>query len=343
LAIGLVLTPERRLLLRPAFWVGAALAGAIALPSLVWQWIHGFPFLELAGAAKTKNADIALLPFLGNQVSVMNPALAPFWLTGLLAPFVVKPLEDLRFLIIGAAVANVGVMAAVALSAVAAPVALPLLSPPVLEAYMHRLRIAPQQQQRSFKGTKLPQVMADQLGWHDVVGPVETAWSRIPVSERATTAIKVENDGEAAALDLYGSGLPPALSGHNQYFLRGLRGQTPSEVLSIQDGLDALKRHCGQVTLLGATWSRYAVTFENGKVMALCRGLKTPLAELWPRLTSFSSQSLGSGRIVGRAAAAMRGQCIAFVRDRRAGHHVAVLAARSHPASHASRSLAPGG
>ncbi len=51
--------------------------------------------------------------------------------------------------------------------------------------------------------------MADQLGWHDFVGQVEAAWSRIPASERATTAIKVDQYGEAAALDLYGSGLPP--------------------------------------------------------------------------------------------------------------------------------------
>lgn len=35
LTIGLVLIPERRLLLRPAFWIGAALAAVIALPSFV--------------------------------------------------------------------------------------------------------------------------------------------------------------------------------------------------------------------------------------------------------------------------------------------------------------------
>ncbi|WP_216073874.1 hypothetical protein, partial [Acinetobacter baumannii] len=76
----------------------------------------------------------------------------------------------------------------------------------------------PQQQERSFKGTALPQLVADQLGWHDFAGQVEAAWNRIPVSERPITAIKVDNYGEAAALDLYGKGLPAALSGHNQYF-----------------------------------------------------------------------------------------------------------------------------
>ncbi|MFS3134007.1 glycosyltransferase family 39 protein [Gluconacetobacter sacchari] len=330
LIIGLVLTSERRLLLRPAFWTGAVLTAAIALPSFMWQAVHGFPFLELGAAAKAKNADIPLLPFIANQFFVMNPALTPLWITGLLAPFVAKPLKDLRFLVIGAAVVvvivrvghgkdyylaplypmlfvigavalaplartragrtatGVGAAAAVACSALAAPMALPILSPPVLEAYMHRIGASPQQQERSFKGTLLPQVMADQLGWHDFVGQVEAAWNRIPVSARAATAIKVDNYGEAAALDLYGKGLPPALSGHNQYFLWGLRGQKPIDVLSIQNNLAALRPYCRQVIQLGTTWSRYAMTFENGRVIALCRGVKPPLVTLWPSLKHYS-------------------------------------------------------
>ncbi|WP_204268088.1 hypothetical protein, partial [Escherichia coli] len=75
------------------------------------------------------------------------------------------------------------------------------------------------------------------LGWHDFAGQVEAAWNRIPVSERPITAIKVDNYGEAAALDLYGKGLPAALSGHNQYFLWGLRGQRPINLLSVQEKL----------------------------------------------------------------------------------------------------------
>lgn len=104
LTIGLVLTPERRLLLRPAFWIGAALAVVIALPSFMWQYLHGFPFLELGAAAKGKNADIPLLPFIANQIMVMNPAFAPLWITGLVAPFVEPRLRPLRFLVIGAVV-----------------------------------------------------------------------------------------------------------------------------------------------------------------------------------------------------------------------------------------------
>lgn len=330
LTAGLLLAPERRLLLRPAFWIGAALAAAIAASSFVWQLVHGFPFLELGAAAKAKNADIALLPFLGNQVLVMNPAFAPLWIAGLIAPFVVKPLKDLRFLVIAALVvvvivrlghgkdyylsplypmlfvigavalaplargvtgkvlAGAGITAALLFSALAAPMALPILPPPALTAYIERIGIAPQQQERSFKGTVLPQLFADQLGWHDFTLQVEAAWNRIPASERAVTGIKVDNYGEAAALDLYGKGLPPALSGHNQYFLWGLRGQNPRDLLVIQHDLAGLRPYCRQVTPLGTTWSRYAMAYENGKVIALCRGVTPPLATLWPQLKNYS-------------------------------------------------------
>jgi hypothetical protein len=154
--------------------------------------------------------------------------------------------------------------------------------------YMKRIGIAPQQQERSFKGTALPQVFADQLGWHDFTREVEAAWNRIPAAERAMTAIKVDNYGEAAALDLYARGLPPALSGHNQYFLWGLRGQKPRDVMVVQDDMEGLKPYCRQAIQLGTTWSPYAMAYENGKVIALCRGVTPSLATLWPETKNFS-------------------------------------------------------
>ncbi|WP_395397597.1 glycosyltransferase family 39 protein [Novosphingobium sp. BL-8A] len=330
LTIGLLLTPERRIVLRPAFWVGVALAAVIAAPSFVWQLLHGFPFLELGAAAKGKNVDVPLLPFLANQAFVMNPLFAPLCIAGLVAPFVVGRLKDLRFVAIaavvvviivrlghgkdyylaplypslfvigavalaplakggaGKAIAGIGIAAAIVISALITPLALPVLSPAALAAYMGRIGIAPQQQERSFKGTVLPQVFADQLGWHDFTAQVEAAWNRVPAALRAETGIKVDNYGEAAALDIYGKHLPPALTGHNQYFLWGLRGRNPRNLVVVQDDLDGLTPYCETVTLLGKTWSQYAMAYENGKVIALCEGVKPPLIQLWPELKNFS-------------------------------------------------------
>ena len=164
-----------------------------------------------------------------------------------------------------------------------------ILSPPALAAHIERIGFAPQQQEKSFKGTELPQLFADQLGWRDFTRQVAAAWRRIPAAERAHTGIKVDNYGEAAALDLYAGpqGLPPALTGHNQYFLWGLRGQSPRNLLVVQDEVADLRPYCRDVIVLGETWSRYAMAYENGKPIAWCRGLRVPLATLWPQLKAY--------------------------------------------------------
>lgn len=331
MVIGLLATPQRAVLGRRALWIAALAGGLIAAPSFVWQALNGFPFLELGAAARDKNVNVGLAPFLLNQVMVMNPAFAPLWLAGLVAPFVSARLRDLRFVPIACAVVfaivRLGhgkdyylaacypvlfVIGAVALaplctgtarkllagmfgvagltaSAFAAPLALPVLSPAQLEQWIERTGFAPQQQERNFSGTVLPQVFADQLGWRDFASQVAMAWSKVPAGDRAATAIMVENYGEAAALDIYAGprGLPPALSGHNQYFLWGLRGQHPTNLLVVHHALAEVRPFCAGVEVLGQTYSPRTMGYENGKAIALCRGLRQPLASLWPRVKSF--------------------------------------------------------
>jgi MFS family permease len=323
LTVGLLLTPQRRVLIRPALWLGLVLAGAIALPSFLWQMAHGFPFLELMDAAKDKNVDTPLGAFLLNQVFVMNPLLAPVWIAGLLGPFLVARLKDLRFLPIACVVVflltrlghgkdyylaafyptlfvlggytiaqwahrkvvMIGAGMAAMVSLLLSPIALPVLPPPLLVAYITRLGIAPQQQERSFRGTVLPQLFADQLGWHDFSAQVMAAWHRIPEDQRRQTGIKVDNYGEAASLDLYAGplGLPPVLSGHNQYFLWGLRGQNPTNLIVVQNHVERLRPYCRDTQVLGETFSPYAMASENGKVIAWCRGCAGRSSKCGPR------------------------------------------------------------
>ncbi len=331
LAVGLLATAERKLLARKDLWIGVGLAALIALPSLIWQAMHGFPFLELAAAAKYKNADVPPLAFMLNQVMVMNPLLAPVWLCGIAGPFLIERLRPVRFLAIGFVTCVILVMLthgkdyylaagypvmfitgavaiahwvkastaqlalagwavlAVAFSVWIAPMALPVLPVPALKTYIQHFPLKPQQQEKSFKGTLLPQVFADQLGWHDFAAQVGAAWAKIPPAERARTAIKVDNYGEAAALDLYGEpyGLPPALSGHNQYYLWGLRGQHPVNLLVVQDNPERLAPYCHQATVLGTTSSPDAMGYENGKAIAYCHGLTVDPQAIWPQLKMF--------------------------------------------------------
>ncbi|HEX7799030.1 MAG TPA: glycosyltransferase family 39 protein, partial [Asticcacaulis sp.] len=329
LLTGLVLTPQRRIFREKALWLGAALAALIGLPSLIWQAAHGWPFLELAAAARDKNVATPPLAFLLNQLLIMNPFLAPLWIAGVVAPFTIAALKPVRFLalafttcfllillthgkdyyiaaaypvmfVIGAvawahwmkavkarAALAVWLAPAAAFSAAAAPLALPVLSVPALRAYMQRLPVKPQQQEKSFKGTLLPQVFADQLGWRDFTAQVGASWRQIPPAERARTAIKVDNYGEASALDVYGKayGLPPALSGHNQYYLWSLSylsAQHPVNALVVQNHPERLYPYCVHTTIYRTTFSPDAMHSENGKVIAFCQGLKVDLARIWP-------------------------------------------------------------
>lgn len=61
-----------------------------------------------------------------------------------------------------AAVTGAGMAAFVSL--VLSGIALPVLPPPLLVAYITRLDIAPQQRERSIRGTVMPQLFADHLG-----------------------------------------------------------------------------------------------------------------------------------------------------------------------------------
>jgi 4-amino-4-deoxy-L-arabinose transferase-like glycosyltransferase len=325
LALGLAFSAERRLFAVRDLWIGVAVAAAIALPSLVWQTQHGWPFVTLLHNAGLKDAAVKPAAYLLNQIGVMNPLAAPLWIAGLLAPWFLSELRAARFITIAYVVTTCATIAGggkdyylapaypalFALGAVAAerlirpsairvawcaamlvvaallaPLALPLLPPATLIAYESRLHLAPQQQERGDAGDALPSTFADMLGWHDFVRETATAYAALAPADRAATSILVDNYGEAAAIDVYGPayGLPPALSGHNQYGLWGLRGQTPRNVLRVQEHPERLRPYCAQMRVLALTSSTYARAFENGKAIAFCRGIHPPLAQLWPDL-----------------------------------------------------------
>jgi len=325
LALALAVFPERRLFRYRELWLGLGIAVVLAAPSVVWQALHGFPFVELVRNAHYKDLVVPPLPFVANQIVVFNPLFAPIWLAGLIAPFARRDLRAMRFVAVAFAIAavatvvghgkdyylapayppllaiggvalerlvrnvvlRIGYLAvAVALSVIIAPLALPILSPARLVAHEQHLHVTAHAQERGDAGDAIPPTLADMLGWHDFVRQVGVAYDSLPPNERARTSIVADNYGEAAALDVYGSayGLPPALSGHNEYFLWGLRGQDPVNILRVQNQPEALRPYCASMTVLGTTESPYARGFENGKTIAFCRGLHPSLSTLWPDL-----------------------------------------------------------
>jgi 4-amino-4-deoxy-L-arabinose transferase-like glycosyltransferase len=100
LAFGLLLTPERRML--KTWWAaaGAAIAFGLFLPNLLWLIGHDFPFLAFERLQRLSGDRILRSPlaFIGDQIVIMNPLLAPLWGGGLVWLLISQTLRRYRFL-----------------------------------------------------------------------------------------------------------------------------------------------------------------------------------------------------------------------------------------------------
>lgn len=100
LLLGLVLTPERRLLGTVWFPVAVAITLALVSPYLTWQAVHHWPtwvFLH-HGEIQGKKIILSPLGFLWAQISQMEPVTALLWIPGLIALLRGSRLPRLRWI-----------------------------------------------------------------------------------------------------------------------------------------------------------------------------------------------------------------------------------------------------
>ena len=111
----------------------------------------------------------------------------------------------------------------------------------------------------------------------------------LPPADRTRAAIVASNYGEAAAIDVYGRDLPPALSEQNQDFLWGTHGFDGSVVIAINGRPRRWARFCRSLAVAGYFGSQYAMPYENHRPIMICRDLETPLPVAWPRLKRYGT------------------------------------------------------
>jgi hypothetical protein len=165
-----------------------------------------------------------------------------------------------------------------------APTGLPALRPEDYVKYQSALHLAPPDLETSTSG-KLPQLYADRFGWPEMARAAAEVYDGLTPEEQEVTAIFAENYGEAGAIDLYGPalGLPKAISGHLNYWYWGPRGYTGEIVIGVGVDLQETRPLFESCEVKARTSNPWSMPRERFAIY-LCRGLKVPLAELWPEV-----------------------------------------------------------
>jgi len=272
-------------------------------------------------AAQTKNVPLPPLAFFEAQAIMLNPVTVPLWLAGLAAFAIWRPLADLRGVAVAFAALIAAMLAlhgrdyyiagaypllfaggGVAVEAwvgsraarwtyvsvvvlqglVGAPFALPVLPIERFAAYQDFLGVAPQSSENRALG-RLPQYYADMFGWRELADRVRAVYESLSPEEQAKAVFLARNYGEAAAIDVFGETmhLPPAISGHNNYFLWGPRGHDGSVVIRMGGNRDQLLKAYASVEPAGRIEHPWAMPDETGVPLWICRGRKVPFDADW--------------------------------------------------------------
>jgi hypothetical protein len=245
LLLGLLLSPQRRILWSKDCAAGVALLILVALPNFLWQWTHHFPTYELLNnvAHSDKNIQLPPLAFLREQASMLLVIAAPLWIGGLAwlgfarksRPWRFVALTYLPFLAmmmamhakdyyVGPIYPVLFAAGAVALGGLTRRSWPPVVYTAMLGYLLFRatapimLTILPPEKYTActarFGANKvnsekftspLPQYLSDRFGWPQMVEGFAARYNALPPDVRARTAIFCGNYGEASAVNVLGA------------------------------------------------------------------------------------------------------------------------------------------
>lgn len=176
------------------------------------------------------------------------------------------------------------------------PDVLPILPEDTYVAYAaqrsHLLHAPPDRARRALETENgrdqnlLPGDWADMHGWPEMAAAAKRAYDSLSAAERKDAVVFAGNYGEASAVEFFAPGVP-VISEHNQYWLWGPGGHSGTILIQINGTCfksDGLYRSRTRVATLR---DRYAIAYENGIPLWMCRRPQRSLATIWPELKSF--------------------------------------------------------
>ena len=118
---------------------------------------------------------------------------------------------------------------------------------------------------------------------------VQAAHATLSEEERTRAGVFGSSYGDTAAVNFFGrdAGLPPAIGGHNNYWLWGPRGLSGDVMIVIAPSDSELIELFERVERVAGVDCRYCMPYMRRLSVYVCRGLRLPLAEVWPRLKRY--------------------------------------------------------
>jgi len=176
----------------------------------------------------------------------------------------------------------------VVLGALAAPLTLPILPVDVFIRYQKAIGLTPSAGEHQTLGV-LPQYYADMFGWREMAEKVAAVYWSLPPQDRSRAVFYGENYGEAAAIDVFGRrlGLPPAISGHNSYYMWGPRGHDGSVMIIVGGSTKHYADLFRSFEIDGRIATLYGMPYETDMPIYVLRGMKMPLQDYWPKAKNY--------------------------------------------------------
>jgi 4-amino-4-deoxy-L-arabinose transferase-like glycosyltransferase len=172
-----------------------------------------------------------------------------------------------------------------------APLAMPVLPPATWVRYYGYLGGDAGAQQAQHETGVLPQWLADRFGWPEMTATVAQVYRSLPADERAKACILTVNYGEASALNFYGPRelLPPAISGHNSYYLWGMGHCTGQVLITIGFEKSDLEQTYRGVKQAATTHCTYCMPEEDNLPIYVATQPKDgTLSGAWQRIKHFN-------------------------------------------------------
>jgi hypothetical protein len=118
---------------------------------------------------------------------------------------------------------------------------------------------------------------------------VADTYDSLPTEERTRACIFTSNYGEASALNFLDGhyGLPPAISGHNNYHLWGPNGCTGEVMVIVGIPRGVVEQVYADVKRAATVTCQYCVSEESDVAVYVATRPEVSIRDLWPQTKHF--------------------------------------------------------